>query len=90
MCFYSESLEKMLVTSGVPKKNAYSTGDISQLLSISNSKVIMLCDDWTPPNIRRTTGNGLECYRVGTHRRIPHHAIVEWLISNSNFNKLGK
>jgi len=84
MCANEESLEKLLINSGVTKQSAYTTGSVSKLLSVSNNTVIDLCDKWRPE-----TAEGLECYRVGTHRRIPHHALVEWLKNNLYYNTLG-
>lgn len=85
MCFYSESLEQLLINAGIGKKPTYTTGNISTMLNISRNMVIMLCDQWEPETLQ-----GLESYRVGTHRRIPHHAVVEWLTHNSNYAKLGE
>lgn len=84
MCVNEESLEKLLINSGVTKQSAYTTGSVSKLLSVSNNTVIDLCDKWQPEK-----NQGLECYRVGTHRRIPHHALIEWLENNLYYNSLG-
>ena len=84
MCIYEESLVKLLVNSNQDKKSAYATGNVASILNISVNMVIMLCDEWTPDNHK-----GFECYRVGTHRRIPHHSIVEWLEYNSQYNSTG-
>ena len=85
MCAYSDSLEKMISNSIKKQLAAYSTGDVAAILNISVNMVIVLCDEWTPDNKK-----GLECYRAGTHRRIPHHSIVEWLEYNSQYNSLGE
>jgi len=84
MCIYEEAIEKLLINSGVTKQSAYTTGNISKLLSISNSTVIYLCEKWQPKK-----KEGLECYLVGTHRRIPHHAVIEYLENNLYYNSLG-
>lgn len=84
MCIYEESLIKLLVNSNQQKKSAYPTGNVANILNISVNMVIMLCDEWTPYNHK-----GLECYRVGTHRRIPHHSLIEWLEYNSHYNSTG-
>lgn len=87
MCFYTDALTKMLATSKINKKTAYTTGDISKILNVSMSTIINLCDIWEPPLVSTQISKGLESYRVGTHRRIPHHALTEWLKQNSNFDK---
>lgn len=84
MCVNEEALGKLLINSGVTKQSAYTTGSVGKLLSVSNNTVIDLCDKYRPE-----TGQGLECYLVGTHRRIPHHALVEWLENNLYYNTLG-
>jgi len=82
-----DTLDKLMLASGVEKMPAYTTSATAKILSISPSMVIYLCDEWEPPqkNIRT---KGLECYRAGTHRRIPHHALIEWLENNHNYNIL--
>lgn len=84
MCMYEDSLSKLLTHSSLDKKSAYPTGQVATILNISVNMVLMLCDEWSPDNPK-----GLECYRVGTHRRIPHHSLVEWLEHNTQYNSLG-
>lgn len=84
MCIYSDSLDSLLLNSGVTKKSAYSTGNVSKILSVSLSTVINLCDNWVPD---AKACEGLESYRVGAHRRIPHHALIELLTYTSEYNR---
>jgi len=83
MCIYSTSLDELLQSSGVEKQSTYTPRAVAKIMSISYNSVIMLCDTWTP-----ITFQGLESYRVGTHRRIPHHSIVCWLKNNSSYELL--
>mgnify|MGYP000299993239 FL=1 len=89
MCRFEETLNKFLQASGVDKMPAYTTSATAKILSISPSMVIYLCDEWQPPD-QSKKNRGLECYRAGTHRRIPHHAIIEWLENNFEYNLLGE
>ncbi len=81
MCIFKDSLEKLIDESGVKKKTTYSTGEAARILGTSTNTILMLCDNWTP-----NSKEGLECYRIATHRKIPHHSILEYL-KNSNIYK---
>ena len=74
----NDALEQLIFNSAINKKPAYTTGEAALILSVSKNTIILLCDEWT-----LTTLSGLESYRVGTHRRIPHHSLAEWV----NINK---
>ena len=89
MCFYEETLDKLLLTAKLAKKTAYTTSNVALVLGVSNSTIINMCEEWEPPEESNRNVKGIECYRVGTHRRIPHHAIVEWLRINIYYNTLG-
>lgn len=80
------TLTTLILDAGLPVKSAYTTGECAKILSVSQSTIIMLCDRWHP-----TIANvaGLECYRVGTHRRIPYHTLRDWVASNNDFNLQG-
>lgn len=80
---FEETLNKMLAAAGIEPRSAYTTGNVAKVLNVSTNMVIIMCDEWEP---RRENKRGLECYRAGTHRRIPHHALVDWLEHNLNYN----
>ena len=83
MC--EKTLNKLLANSRVEKKSAYTTGQVALILNVSVNTVLMMTDGWTETNKR-----GLECYRAGTHRRIPHHTLIDWLTHNTQTNLEGQ
>ncbi len=76
------SLSKLLINADMEKKSCYRPRDILKLLNISYPMFITMCDLWEPLEVKNRSNSGLESYRVGTHRRIPHHALVEWIAIN--------
>lgn len=87
MCFYEEALEKMLKAAELSKKPCYTPGEVQLLLHVSPNRLQQLCDAYEPPHIQGREVSGIECYRLGTHRRIPHHGLLEWLENNLDYNK---
>lgn len=78
----SVDVDKLLTVAQLPKKPCYRPQDIQTLLNISYTMFVTMCDNWEPSEVRNRDPRGLESYRVGTHRRIPHHALVEWIAIN--------
>lgn len=87
MCFYEDSLSSMLTTANVRKQSCYTPREVEQVLNISRGKLQELCEKFEPPNIIGGYKHGLECYRVGTHRRIPHHGILRWMQASLEYNR---
>ena len=80
-------IDTLLKNANVSRKSCYTPADVCRILNISSSTFGRLCDQWEPPNIRGG-GNGIECYRVGTHRRVPHHALLNFLQRAHNYEAL--
>lgn len=78
MCYSSDLLDKLITVSKVERKSAYTTGEVGKIISVTPRAVVSICDDWMPGIV-----GGLESYRAGTHRRIPHHALIAWLKTSS-------
>lgn len=85
MSHYEESLKKMLAVANINIKSSYKPGEIQKLLSMSNSTFQVICDEWEPAHIANGITRGLESYRIGNERRVPYHALVEWLGRNSSY-----
>lgn len=87
MCFYEDTLVKMLKVAQLDRKPCYVPKEVQLLLNVSPNKLQQLCDDFEPPYVRGRKTSGLESYRLGTHRRIPYHGLLEWLENNLDYNK---
>ena len=79
--YYEAQLVQMLETAKVPRKTSYRSKEVCALLGISDTTFRRMCDDWSPQNPE----DGIECYLVGLQRRVPHHALVEWLHRNNHY-----
>lgn len=87
MCFYEEALAKMLKIANLGKKPCYVPKEVQLLLHVSPNRLQQLCDEYEPPNVQGRNTSGIESYRLGTHRRIPYHGLLEWLENNLDYNK---
>jgi hypothetical protein len=74
----------LLQQAGIEQKTCYTPADICQIFNISQSTFARLCDQWEPPNIAGRQV-GLECYRIGTHRRVPHHSLIDFIKRSHNY-----
>jgi hypothetical protein len=78
----SIAADELLKVANLPKMPCYRPKDIQYILNISYPMFITMCDCWEPLEVRNRSKKGLESYRIGAHRRIPHHALVEWIAVN--------
>lgn len=76
------SLLKMLRQAQMDEQICYRPTDIVRILNISYSTFVTMCNCWEPLEVPGRNKMGLENYRVGTHRRVPHHGLIEWLAVN--------
>lgn len=88
MCFYEDALQRMLTVARLNKKPCYTPKEVQLLLNVSANKLQQLCDEFEPPHIKGRLTTGIESYRLGTHRRIPHHGLIDWLQANLGYNKI--
>ncbi len=87
---YEVLLEQMLKSTGVAPAPVYRPSQVQKLLNVSEHTFRAYCDAWEPPQVPGRDPRGLECYFVGAHRRIPHHALVDWLSRNSGYEKINR
>lgn len=73
----------MLEAAGIPLQPAYKPREVQVILNMDDRTFRMLCDIWEPNRKTR----GIESYYVSTHRRVPHHALVEYLAFNNNYER---
>jgi hypothetical protein len=81
------TIDELLNSSGIEKKTAYRPFEVCAILSITETTFRRICDRWEPASVHKDSP-GLECYRIGKHRRVPHHALVEFLEKQSNYEFL--
>lgn len=85
MCHYENSMNQILSDLKIKKKGMYRPLEIQKILGINDRKFWDLCDSWEPPHIIGGNKGGLECYFIGTHRRVPHHALLAWFRVNNKY-----
>jgi hypothetical protein len=67
------------------KKPDYSTGEASRILGFSRETVRQMIIRWEPMDTPGRHPAGLFAYRIGTHRRVPHQALLDWFANNTNY-----
>jgi len=63
----------------------YSTGQAARILGFSRETVRQMIIRWEPLTTPGRHPAGLFAYRMGTHRQVPHQALLEWLANNTNY-----
>lgn len=80
----------MLHIAGIEVKPCYTPQEVQLLLGVSPNKLQQLCDEYEPPCVQGRKTTGIESYRLGTHRRVPYHGLVEWMELNLDYNKANR
>jgi len=75
-----ETVAKLLKQAKINECVSYRPSQIMTLLNISQGTFRGLCNTYEP-----NTRHGIESYLIGTHRRVPHHALVEYLSRNNSY-----
>ncbi len=65
----------------------YTTGEVGLILSVSRETVRQMVLRWEPANVPGRHPSGLFAMRLGSHRRIPHRALVEWIRNNTAYHR---
>lgn len=76
-------LKKLLLDSSIPDKGSYRPEEIKVILGISHQTLYNYCNLWEPYEVKARSTRGLESYKIGGSRRIPKHALIEWLAINN-------
>ena len=87
LAYHEARLRQMLETGRIAVSSAYTPGEVCAVLRISDRLFRQLCDCWEPRDIVSRRPEGLESYRAGKDRRVPHHALVEWLARNNSYER---
>ena len=86
---YEALLGQMLQAAGIEAAPVYRPGQVQRVLDVSEHTFRDYCNAWEPPQVQGRDPRGLECYFVGGHRRIPHHALIDWLVRNNGYTRNG-
>jgi hypothetical protein len=84
---HEEQLSRMLAAAGVQKSGVYRPGEVCRVLRITRPTVLALCALAEHPAVGRVDPRALESFLVGTHHRIPHTALVDWLARNQTYQR---
>ena len=82
-------LADMLHAEGIPPRAVYRPGEVCRLLRISRSTLLALCQLAEHPEVRNTDPRALASFLIGSHHRVSHVALVEWLERNQKFQREG-
>lgn len=82
-------LADLLHAEGIPPRAVYRPGEVCRLLRISRSTLVNLCQLAEHPAARQVSPRALDSFLVGSHHRIAHAALVDWLARNQKFQRDG-
>jgi len=72
-------LATMLEHAGIKQAGAYLPEEVQRLLGISADTFRRCRNLWEPENTDKKT---IESFRAVKHRRVPHQALLDWLVRN--------
>ena len=75
-------LSELLEIEGIEHHAVYRPGEFCRLLRISHTTLRQLCDLAEPISKTKPNPRALESFLAGSHHRIRHTALVEWLARN--------
>lgn len=78
-------LDHMIADAGLSRQAVYLPGDVQRILCISNTSFRRFCELWEPGG--KCDRYGLESFRLSTHRRVTHQALVEWVERNHSYER---
>ena len=81
-------LDALLQGEGIARQSVYRPGEVCRLLRITRPTVLALCALAEHPQSGRVDPRALESFLVGTHHRIPHTALVDWLARNQAYQRM--
>jgi hypothetical protein len=80
-------LADLLHAERIPPRAVYRPGEVCQLLRISRSTLLALCELAEHPAARPANPRALDSFLVGCHHRIAHASLVVWLERNQKFQR---
>jgi hypothetical protein len=72
---------------GLAPQSDYTTGEAARILGASRETVRQMILRWEPPDVPGRHPAGLFARRLGSHRRIPHQALADWLARNTAYRR---
>ena len=88
--YFLNMLNKMVRDSVVEKCGAYKPNEVLKIMNWSYGMFIIYCNLWESPGVVNRDERGLEFWWHGSHRRIPHSGLADWLSRNDGPKKLGE
>ncbi len=79
------TLSRRLRAAGLSPAQEYTTGDVARIIGTSRETVRQMILRWEPPNTPGRHPSGLFAFRLGSHRRVPHEDLVDWLCRNTAY-----
>ena len=83
----SLQLNELLQSEGITARAVYRPLEVCRLLRMSPNTFRHFCELAEHPAIVNPDPRALDSFRVGGHHRVPHSALVDWLIRNQSFNR---
>ena len=75
-------LQDLLRIEGIAYRAVYKPGEVCRLLRISPTTLRQFCERAEPSGSDHHDPRALESFLVGSHHRIRHRALVDWLTRN--------
>lgn len=82
-----QQLQEWAQQEGIERRAVYRPGEVCQLLRISPTTIRLFCDLAEHPQVRKSDPRAIQSFKTGSHRRISHSAIIDWLIRNQTFQR---
>ena len=83
--FYEQRLVALLNVANIRIAPFYTLSQVQKVLKISTPTLRAMCDCWEPQHIVGRRPDTIESYTFAGGRRIPHHALVEFLVATSAY-----
>jgi hypothetical protein len=83
--FFEGRLVSLLNTAEIRIAPFYSLSEVQRLLKVSATTLRTMCDAWEPSTVVGRRRDSIESYLFAGGRRIPHHALIEFLAETSNY-----
>lgn len=86
--FYESKLIAMLNCANIRLASFYTVVQVQRLLGVSKPTVRAMCDLWEPYSVAGRRIDTIESYTFAGGRRIPHHALIEFLAATSTYGAI--
>ncbi len=77
-----QDLRDLLRIERIPYRAVYKPGEVCRLLRISPTTLRQFCALAEPEGSRHHDPRALKSFMAGTHHRVQHSALVDWIARN--------